>query len=63
MAKKNKFTELLEGQIELQEAEEGKPRRIRFKEAMTADIINGNGRRYSAPVLEAAVQELRTHLN
>jgi len=63
MAKKNKFTELLEGQIELQEAEEGKPRRIRFREAMTADIVNGNGRRYSAPVLDAAVVELRSHLN
>lgn len=63
MAKKNKFTEFVEGQIELQEAEEGKPRRIRFKEAMTADIINGNGRRYSATVLEAAVSELRSHLN
>lgn len=63
MSRKNKFIDLMEVQAELQEREEGKPRRIRFREAMTADVVNGNGRRYGAPVLEAAVQELRTHLN
>lgn len=63
MAKK-KFIDLNENQqVELQEAEEGKPRRVRYREAMTADIVNGNGRRYSRSVLEAAVAELRNHLN
>ncbi len=63
MNKKNKFTELLEGRMELVEAEEGKPRSIRVNGAMTAEVVNGNRRVYPSSVLEAAVAELRDHLN
>jgi len=60
---KNKFTELLEGRMELEEAEEGKPRSIRVNGAMTAEVVNGNHRVYPRSVLEAAVAELSSHLN
>jgi len=30
---------------------------------VTADTVNGNGRRYPGPVLEAALRRLRNHLN
>lgn len=30
---------------------------------VTADVVNGNGRRYPGPVLEAALRRLRSHLN
>jgi hypothetical protein len=42
--------------IELLEAQEGKPRRIKVR-GMTADIINNNNRRYPAAVLTEAVKE------
>jgi hypothetical protein len=61
--KNNKFTELLEGRMELREAVEGAPRSIRVNGAMTAEIVNGNRRVYPRSVLEAAVAELRNHLN
>jgi hypothetical protein len=38
-------------------------RTLRVRRAMTSGIINGNGRRYPSQVIEAAVQELRTHLH
>jgi hypothetical protein len=60
---KNKFTELLEGRMELQEAVDGAPRSIRVNGAMTAEIVNGNRRVYPSAVLAAAVAELRDHLN
>lgn len=60
---KKRFEERIDGQMVLEEAIEGKPRRVRFKEAMTAGVINGNKRRYPVPVLEAAVAELATHLH
>lgn len=60
---KNKFTELLEGRMELQEAVDGAPRSIRVNGAMTAEVVNGNRRIYPRAVLEAAVAELRDHLN
>lgn len=60
---KNKFTELLEGRMELVEAVEGAPRSIRVNGAMTAEIVNGNRRVYPSSVLEAAVAELSSHLN
>jgi len=60
---KNKFTELLEGRMELVEAVEGAPRSIRVNGAMTAEVVNGNRRVYPSSVLEAAVAELRDHLN
>lgn len=61
--KGRKFEERIGARVALQEREEGQPRRIRIEAAMTADVVNGNGRRYSGPVLEAAVAELRGHLN
>lgn len=61
--KGKKFEERIQAKVALQEREEGQPRRIRIEGAMTADVVNGNGRRYSGPVLEAAVAELRGHLN
>ena len=38
-------------------------RKIHIKRLMTAGEVNGNNRRYAAPVLQAAVEELRTHLH
>lgn len=64
MAKKNgKFVELVEGKIQLEEAPDGSRRRIRIEGAITANVVNGNKRRYPADVLETAVAELRGHLN
>lgn len=60
---RRRFEERINAKALLIEAEEGKPRRVRFEKAMTADIVNGNGRRYPASVLEAAIAELRGHLN
>jgi len=68
-AKKDKkrstrFDERVDAVVQLEEAtEEGKGRRIKIQGAMTANIINGNGRRYPAHVIESAVAELRSHLN
>ena len=63
MNKGKRFEERIETAAVLEEAVEGKPRRIRFEKAMTADVVNGNGRRYPSAVLEAAIAELRSHLN
>jgi hypothetical protein len=41
----------------------GGPRTIRADRVMTANIVNGNDRRYPARVLREAVEEMRTHLN
>lgn len=50
--------------LELLEASgDGKTRRIRIKGLMRADVINGNGRLYPRPVLEAAIAEWRGHLH
>jgi hypothetical protein len=46
----------------LGEAEKEKPRRI-FADVATADVVNGNNRRYSLAVLVEAVQEARQHLH
>ncbi len=47
----------------LEEAAKGGARKISIKRLMTAGEINGNRRRYPAPVLQAAVEELKTHLH
>jgi hypothetical protein len=47
----------------LESAGENGARKIRINKLMTAGEINGNKRRYPAPVLQAAVEELRTHLH
>lgn len=60
---KQRFDERIEAQVQLEEANGDKGRRIKIQGAMTAGIINGNGRRYPAGVIESAVAELRSHLN
>lgn len=58
-----KFNERVDAQVRLEESEAGKPRRIKIEGAITAGVVNGNGRRYPAEVVRAAVDELRSHLN
>lgn len=60
---RRRFVERVEGGVELLEvSEDGGPRRVRAV-GITADVVNGNGRRYPAAVLRAAVEELGTHLH
>ena len=61
MDKRKKFIERA-GVAQLLESEAGVPRRIRAV-GITANVVNGNGRRYPTHVLDAAVQDLRTHLH
>lgn len=61
--KGKRFEERVDASITLEEAEEGKGRRIKIEGAMTAGVVNGNKRRYPVHVIEAAVAELRSHLN
>ena len=49
------------GGVRLLEAEDGKPRKIRAI-GITADVVNGNGRRYPAGVLQAAVADVQGRL-
>lgn len=52
-----------DGRVTLLEATgDGGLRRIRAV-GITADVVNGNGRRYPAAVLRAAVEDLKTHLH
>jgi hypothetical protein len=59
--KGKRFTESC-GRLELVEAKDGQPRRIKGI-GITADVVNENGRRYSAAVLRAAVEDVRGHLH
>jgi hypothetical protein len=61
--KGSRFEERIQAPVTLLESEEGKARRIRIEGAITANIVNGNSRRYPSSVLEAAIEELRSHLN
>ncbi len=61
--KGKRFEERVDAQVSLEEAQEGKPRRIKIEGAITAGVVNGNGRRYPADVVRSAVEELRSHLN
>jgi len=61
--KAKKFEERVDAIVSLEEAQEGNPRRIKIEGAITAGVVNGNGRRYPVPVIEAAIAELRGHLN
>lgn len=61
--KGQRIEERIEAVAVLEEAQEGKPRKIRIDGAMTADVVNGNKRRYPSAVLKSAVEELRGHLN
>jgi len=58
-----RFEERVDARVALEEREEGKPRRIKIEGAITADVVNGNMRRYPVSVIEAAIAELRGHLN
>jgi len=58
-----RFEERVQASLKLEEAVDGKPRRIKIEGAITAGVVNGNKRRYPAHVVEAAVAELRNHLN
>jgi hypothetical protein len=61
--KGQRFKELIEARIVLKEREEGKPRQLKVEKAITADIVNGNKRRYPAQVVSAAIAELGGHLH
>jgi len=61
--KGQRFEERVNAPVVLLEREEGKPRRIKIDGAITAGVVNGNGRRYPTAVLQAAVAELSDHLN
>jgi hypothetical protein len=60
---KKKFNERIDATVMLEEREEGQPRRLKIEGAITADVVNGNSRRYPASVVRSAVDELRSHLN
>src|SRR4030066_2410646 len=64
--KAKRFEETITNAVQLTESEEAEkpngPWRIKAT-GITADIINGNGRRYPAKVLGAAVKELKGHLH
>lgn len=59
--KEKRFVESV-GTVELLEAIDGQPRKIKAI-GITAGVVNGNGRLYPAAVLEAAVQDLQSHLH
>ncbi len=63
--KDKRFVERVSGSLQLVESEqdnEGGPWRLKGI-GVTADVVNLNGRRYAAPVLRDAVQDLQQHLN
>lgn len=61
--KGQRFEERIDAQVVIEEREEGKPRKIKIEGAITADVVNGNKRRYPNTVVRSAVEELRNHLN
>ena len=58
-----RFEERVVAPVKLVENANGGPRKILIEGAITANIVNGNGRRYPADVVRLAVEELRSHLN
>jgi hypothetical protein len=65
-AVRRRFVEVEAGHVELVEGAEyssGDGRRRVRAVGITADVVNGNMRRYSTPVLVAALDELRSHLH
>lgn len=63
MGRTTRFEERVQSALALQEASEaGAARRVRAV-GLTAGVINANKRRYSLPVLQAAVAELSSHLH
>src|SRR4030095_8521176 len=61
--KGQRIEERVNAVVALLEREEGKPRRIKINGAITANVVNGHGRRYPKSVLAAAIGELNGHLN
>lgn len=59
--KGTRLVERVHGAVSLAEAADG-PRKIKGI-GITAGVVNGNGRRYPAEVLRAAVDELKAHLH
>lgn len=57
-----RLVERVHGAVSLAEAKAGEPRKIKGI-GITADVVNGNGRRYPTAVLRAAIDELNTHLH
>lgn len=60
--KGKKFSELFFETVRLEEAVQGKPRKVTAVGAY-ADQVNANGRRYRANVMREAVREARQHLS
>jgi len=58
-----RIEERLNAAVSLLEKEDSRPRRVKIDGAIQAGVVNGNGRRYPAPVLQAAIAELNDHLN
>jgi len=58
-----KLTETIQAPMMLVEREENQPRRIKANQVITADVVNGNMRRYPASVVQAAIDDLRNHLH
>ncbi len=53
-----------DGMVVLEESDgAGSARKLRVARAMSANIVNGNRRRYAPDVLRAAIDELKTHLH
>jgi hypothetical protein len=48
---------------DIAESAPGGPKRITIREALTAGVVNRNGRRYSEAVVKAAVDEIKQHLH
>lgn len=64
-ATRQKFTETIPAAVRLLTEGKDNPNGPWLLEAIgvTADVVNANGRRYPAPVLESALRRLRSHLN
>ena len=58
MSKERKFNESIVQPLELVEAVENSPRRIRAI-GITADVVNANNRIYPRAILERALSDLR----
>lgn len=61
-SKGRKFNEVFNTAVTLSEAEAGSKTRTLYADGATADVVNGNRRRYREAVLREAVAEARKHL-
>jgi len=60
---KSKLNERISAMVLLEAVAGNGMRKMRANDVITAGVVNGNGRRYPAGVLKAAVDELRNHLH